>query len=70
MQGGAAPGSKHPDWCVSDWVLPEEFYPDGTGGLRKRMGTREPLSYRRTLGPLVILAGQPDDELASLCVQR
>ena len=29
--GGAAPGSKHPDWCVSDWVLPEEFYPNGTG---------------------------------------
>jgi hypothetical protein len=18
--GGASPGSKHPDWCVSDWV--------------------------------------------------
>ena len=37
--GGAAPGSKHPDWCVSDWVLPEEFYPNGTGGVRRRMGT-------------------------------
>ena len=36
--GGAAPGSKHPDWCVSDWVLPEEFYPQGQGGLRKRQG--------------------------------
>lgn len=28
----------HPFWCVSDWVLPEEFYPSGTGGVRKRMG--------------------------------
>lgn len=36
--GGAAPGSKHPDWCVSDWVLPEEYYPNGQGGLRKRQG--------------------------------
>jgi hypothetical protein len=36
--GGAAPGSQHPDWCVSDWVLPEEFYPNGQGGLRKRQG--------------------------------
>ena len=37
--GGKAPASQHPDWCVSDWVLPEQFYPGGTGGLRKRLGT-------------------------------
>lgn len=29
----------HPMWCVSDWVLPEQYYPNGTGGVRKRMGT-------------------------------
>lgn len=29
----------HPMWCVSDWVLPEQFYPNGTGGVRQRMGT-------------------------------
>ena len=25
-------------WCATDWVLPEEFYPNGTGGLRQRLG--------------------------------
>ena len=30
--------SSHPFWCVSDWVLPEPFYPNGTGGVRKSMG--------------------------------
>jgi hypothetical protein len=29
---------QHPMWCVSDWVLPEPFYPNGTGGVRARMG--------------------------------
>ena len=28
----------HPFWCVSDWALPEAFYPSGTGGLRRRQG--------------------------------
>eukprot|EP00040_Diaphanoeca_grandis_P008597 m.45775 g.45775 ORF g.45775 m.45775 type:complete len:1168 (-) comp20058_c0_seq1:7-3510(-) len=27
----------HPMWCVSDWVLPEKFYPNGTGGVRSQM---------------------------------
>jgi hypothetical protein len=36
--GGAKPGSNHPFWCVSDWVLPEKFYPSGTGGVRSAMG--------------------------------
>ena len=35
---GPSPASSHPFWCVSDWVLPEEFYPGGTGGLRQRQG--------------------------------
>lgn len=29
---------QHPFWCVSDWVLPREFYPNGTGGVRQSMG--------------------------------
>ncbi len=37
--GGPKPASQHPFWCVSDWILPEEFYPNGTGGVRSRMGT-------------------------------
>ena len=35
---GKSPASSHPFWCVSDWVLPEQFYPNGTGGLRQRQG--------------------------------
>ena len=30
--------SNHPFWCVSDWVLPEQYYPNGTGGVRDTMG--------------------------------
>ena len=35
---GKSPASSHPFWCVSVWVLPEQFYPNGTGGLRQRQG--------------------------------
>ncbi len=35
---GPKPASDHPFWCVSDWALPEVFYPGKQGGLRTRQG--------------------------------
>eukprot|EP00038_Savillea_parva_P030019 m.74990 g.74990 ORF g.74990 m.74990 type:complete len:1118 (+) comp8955_c0_seq1:34-3387(+) len=30
--------STHPMWCGLDWQLPPEFYPEGTAGVRARVG--------------------------------
>lgn len=30
--------ASNPDWCVSDWIPPEDFFPNGTGSVRASTG--------------------------------